>query len=404
MGSANLMKVMVTIAARFDRGPDGRIFRQSPPYTFDFFKRYLEVFEEVRVAGRIFPAREAGWRPLFPEPSDGPGVSFVDIPPFTGISDLIRFLPRIRSAFKDTLAECEACILRVPDFLGTLACQEIRRQGRPFAVEVVGDPADSLQAGSVRHPLRPLIRLLGIRYLRRQCAAAAAASYVTKQALQHRYPPGRQTYQTHYSSLNLPESLFIEQPRCFTEPASHLVHVGTFEAFYKGPDILVEALALLADRGKPLHLTFVGDGRRRPELEARIQSHGLERQVIFLGKLPAGAAVAAAMDTAQIFVLPSLQEGLPRVIIEAMARGLPCIATTVGGIPELLPPEDLVEPKDAPALADKIMEVALNPARMTRMSARNLEVAGEYLDKILHGRRQNFYRQVLEISRLPQER
>ena len=78
-------------------------------------------------------------------------------------------------------------------------------------------------------------------------------------------------------------------------------------------------------------------------------------------------------------------------MIEAMARGLPCIGSTVGGIPELLPAEDLVPPGDAPALARKIMEVLGDPDRMARMSARNLATAAEYRDDILSERRRAFY-------------
>jgi glycosyltransferase involved in cell wall biosynthesis len=79
-------------------------------------------------------------------------------------------------------------------------------------------------------------------------------------------------------------------------------------------------------------------------------------------------------------------------MIEAMACGLPCIGSAVGGIPELLPAADLVSPGDAQALADKIIEVLNDPERMRAMSARNLEKAKEYRKDILDLRRREFYR------------
>jgi glycosyltransferase involved in cell wall biosynthesis len=85
-------------------------------------------------------------------------------------------------------------------------------------------------------------------------------------------------------------------------------------------------------------------------------------------------------------------------MLEAMARGLPCIGSTVGGIPELLPAEDLVPPGDAVALAAKIREVAADPERMARMSARNLAKAEEYRDEALRERRLAFYRYVREST------
>jgi glycosyltransferase involved in cell wall biosynthesis len=85
-------------------------------------------------------------------------------------------------------------------------------------------------------------------------------------------------------------------------------------------------------------------------------------------------------------------------MVEAMARALPCIGSTVGGIPELLPPEDMIPPGDVGALANKIREVVTNPERMARMSARNLEKAKDYRDEVLCDRRNEFYRYVREMT------
>ena len=104
----------------------------------------------------------------------------------------------------------------------------------------------------------------------------------------------------------------------------------------------------------------------------------------------------AQLDLADLFVLPSYQEGLPRAMVEAMARSLPCIGSTVGGIPELLQPEDMVPPGDAVALANKIREVVTDRDRMARMSARNLEKAKDYRNEVLQERRNEFYRYVRE--------
>jgi glycosyltransferase involved in cell wall biosynthesis len=83
-------------------------------------------------------------------------------------------------------------------------------------------------------------------------------------------------------------------------------------------------------------------------------------------------------------------------MIEAMARALPCVGSTVGGIPELLPREDMVPPGDADALARKIIEIVSDPQRMQRMSARNLARAGDFQEEVLRERRLEFYRYVRE--------
>jgi glycosyltransferase involved in cell wall biosynthesis len=389
------MKALVTIAARFIQGSDGRIYPEGPAANYDFFSRYLEVFEEVLVVARV--RRQEGAPPVGIPFSDGPGVTFVGVPTFSGIWDMARHYSDILAILSRAIDQCRAYFLRVPDFLGTIAWKEIGRRRLPFAVEVVGDPADSLQKGSIQHPLRPLIRFIIVRCLRAQCAGASASSYVTKQTLQNHYPPGNHTFTTNYSSINLPSAFFRKKPLEYRGRVSRLVFVGTLEALYKGQDILLEAMAILARRGSPMHLTMVGDGRLRPELAAQASARGLASLVNFMGNVSAGPAVVSILDANQVFILPSRQEGLPRAMIEAMARGLPCIGSTAGGIPELLAPEDMVPPGNAIALANKISEVVGDPAKMSLMSARNLSVAQEYRQELIQKRRLDFYRYMQEI-------
>jgi glycosyltransferase involved in cell wall biosynthesis len=102
---------------------------------------------------------------------------------------------------------------------------------------------------------------------------------------------------------------------------------------------------------------------------------------------------------ADLFVLASRTEGLPRSMIEAMARGIPCIGSRVGGIPELLATEDMVEAGDSSALAAKIREVMNHPTRMRQMAARNLETAYSYRAEILQERRVALYSHVKAMTK-----
>jgi glycosyltransferase involved in cell wall biosynthesis len=131
-------------------------------------------------------------------------------------------------------------------------------------------------------------------------------------------------------------------------------------------------------------------------LQARAQGLGIEDRVVFRGHLQFGAAVRHGLDSADLFVLPSRQEGLPRAMLEAMARALPAIGSTAGGIPELLDPENLVPPNDPQALANKLAEVLRDPSRLQQMSAANLAKAREYEETLLEQRRNLFLEQVRE--------
>jgi glycosyltransferase involved in cell wall biosynthesis len=126
-------------------------------------------------------------------------------------------------------------------------------------------------------------------------------------------------------------------------------------------------------------------------LEAQADALGLRSAVNFMGQLNGTDAVRETLDVADLFVMPSRAEGLPRAMVEAMARGLPCVGSSVGGIPELIPAEDRVPAGDVLALANKLIEVLSDPARLARMSARNLARAKDYNDAILTERRNQFY-------------
>lgn len=388
------LKLLVTVEHRFDRTPDGAIWTQTM-FPYAFWTRYLAVFEHVYVLARV---RDVPSVPDTYLRADGPGVSFKAVPYYVGPCQYILRFPSVREAVREAYQRQEAVIFRVPSQIATLMVPLLRRQVYPYAVEVVGDPYDVYAPGAVKHPLRAFFRWWAPQQLRRQCLGACAAAYVTEQALQRRYPPGQNTFATSYSDVELPPPAFVTDARRFTQlnRTIRLIMVGTLAQMYKAPDVLIDAVAICLREGLDLELTIVGDGKLRPELEARARDLELGERVRFLGQLPAGEAVRAQLDKGDVFVLPSRQEGLPRAMIEAMARALPCIGSTVGGIPELLPPEDMVPPGDAAALARKIQEVVTDPRRMARMSARNLAKAAKYHDHVLRERRNAFYRYVKE--------
>jgi glycosyltransferase involved in cell wall biosynthesis len=123
----------------------------------------------------------------------------------------------------------------------------------------------------------------------------------------------------------------------------------------KGHSDLLEALAELQGEGRQFTLDVVGDGPLRTELAERSRRLGLADSVTFHGERPK-AEVAELMRRADLFVLPSLFENLPCVLIESLASGLPFVATEVGGVPELADGSGtfMSPPADPPLLAKTI--------------------------------------------------
>jgi glycosyltransferase involved in cell wall biosynthesis len=387
------MRVLVATEHHFGADDAGHIYSDRGTQAYAFWQRYLTVFDSVVVVGRI--SRRIGPSAVCAE---GPGVSFAALPGYTGPQQYLLRLPALRESVRRACSVDGATILRVPGTIAGLVEREVSRAGRPYGVEVVGDPHDVFAPGAVKHPLRPFFRWWFAHHMRRQCMGACAAAYVTANALQRRYPPGNGAFATHYSSVELPDSAFVSSARTPRNPTRFaLVTVGSLAQLYKAPDVLIDAIAAGVRGGLDLRLVWVGDGKHRPELEARAARLRLSERVEFAGQLAAGEAVRERLDAADLFVLPSRTEGLPRAMIEAMARALPCIGSTAGGIPELLPPEDLVAPGDAAALAAKIREIVTDAVRMCQMSHQNLQRAREYRKEILRERRNAFYRYVRQL-------
>jgi glycosyltransferase involved in cell wall biosynthesis len=144
--------------------------------------------------------------------------------------------------------------------------------------------------------------------------------------------------------------------------------VGTFKR-QKGHSVLVDAMRELAPRFPALHVLLVGDGELRAETERLACSAGLSGRVHFLGSRRDVPAILAASDS---FVLPSLWEGLPIALVEAMASGLPIVATEVSGTSQVMVDGAtgwLVPPGDAAALADAVGDLLAHPQRARRMAA-----------------------------------
>jgi glycosyltransferase involved in cell wall biosynthesis len=154
------------------------------------------------------------------------------------------------------------------------------------------------------------------------------------------------------------------EPNLFAEPKPlpagdiRMVAIGRLVE-QKGQLLLIEALSSVVAAHPNLHLTLVGDGEMRGEIEAGIKSRGLEKNVTITGWVDE-ARVRQELADAHALIMPSFAEGLPMVIMEAMAAARPVVATYIAGIPELVQSGVngwLVPAGDANSLADAMLQL-----------------------------------------------
>jgi glycosyltransferase involved in cell wall biosynthesis len=231
----------------------------------------------------------------------------------------------------------------------------------PLALETGLSPEESRRFAEVEARLLPLFR--GVvcpsaetaQAVARLGVAAARIAVVPPGTDKPRLPPARPRHDGPLSLL----SVASVTPR-------------------KGHAVLVAALAMLAE--KPWRLTIIGSLTRdkacAAALRQAIAAHDLAERIDLVGERPP-EALTEAYAAADIFVLPSYHEGYGMVLAEAMAHGLPIVATQGGAIPELVPPSAglLVPPGDAPALADALRRVVDNAALRAKFTAGAAEAA-----------------------------
>ncbi len=169
-----------------------------------------------------------------------------------------------------------------------------------------------------------------------------------------------------------------ERLRARLKISKDVVVIGTVGrlAPVKGYDVLVEAAEILVRRGLPIRVLIGGEGSLRRTLEAEIKSRGLEGSVTLLGYQSDVSGILSGID---VYVQSSRSEGFAISLLEALAAGLPCVATEVGGTAELLGGDTgvLVPPEDAARLAEAL-ESLCSPAVRSTVARNAVKVAARY--------------------------
>lgn len=192
----------------------------------------------------------------------------------------------------------------------------------------------------------------------------------------------RQNRKEMMKELNIPEHKHI---------------VGMIACFkpQKAPLDFVRAIKIVAERLPDVHGIMVGDGVLRPHIEALIAYEGLERTITLLGWR---TDVPALLHLCDMLVLTSLWEGLPRVCPQAMAAGIPIVATNVDGIPEAVHDEVngfLVAPGDVQGIAEKILYLLNHPERAKGMGLQGQQHVDEFDIQIMVQQQEELYQRLV---------
>ena len=246
-------------------------------------------------------------------------------------------------------------------FIGTILKVLWRKE---LIVEIHGDWREGPFINK-RRLFAPLLRRVTpyIASVSFRCAdkIRSVAEYLLSE-LRSKYPNTKYFIFPTYSDLNI----FLNEKNI--EFKKYILTVAVLSPI-KNIEILIEAFVQIHIKFPEFRLMIVGSGPSLESLKRKAKSAKLDRSVIFTGKM-SQQEVKDVMKDCYVFVLPSLSEGLPRVLLEAMALSKPVVASRVGGIPEIVKDGEngfLIEPKDVEGFSKKIKELIQFPEAARKM-------------------------------------
>jgi len=355
--------------------------------TDEVFVRFVEALARSRFTRAELCCRLVRGASTAPYVLDREVFSIVPLPSYRDVPDLCRralaLMPEAARTFDAQLSGWSLAVGFGVHPLTPLVIRRARRRGVPAALWVRGD----LEA-DIRHRHRGWRRFAGLVVARVVIAAIPRGTPVVSVGRDD-YPFLRALGPCHlvYSS-KFDDADFACLPRTRRLPGApaRLLYVGRI-AREKGVEVLLDAFARIREAlpGAPPVLTIAGydyrGGVYGDQFRRGVQAQPYADAVTFAGHVPYGPALFDLYDAHDVLVLPSFTEGFPQVILEAMARGVPVVATSVGGVPRVL--EDrvngrLVTPGDAAAVARAVCDLVRDETVADRLATEGQRTARRF--------------------------
>lgn len=349
--------------------------------------RYFEFFDEVAVVGRYSGVAEKPEDTLVRSSREGVVFEFVDS--IANPASLFLRSKGVRQRIYELVASSNAVVARLPSENGLLACACAKELGKPCAVEVVGCVWDALwNHGSW---LAKLYAPIAFWRMRQAVKHSKRTLYVTQSFLQRRYPSAKNALTVSASNVEIESPCMSKiESRDWSKPKLVLGLIGNYKTRYKGIHLAIEALSLLKNDLGDFELRVLGKGDP-VEYREMAKRMGVLDNTVFCGALPNGEPVMRWLDEIDLYMQPSLTEGLPRALIEAMSRGCVCVGSDAGGTPELLPLKLVHRAGDARSLAEVVKTALSEKGCWSSISLQNYERSKVYDKSFLNKKRSDFY-------------
>lgn len=374
------------------------IIYSAAAFPSEAWDRYLEHFLVIDVLGR-YQEVEGNIVSNYVK-STHKNVNFHFLKNRSSVKKLMQNIFIEDKEIKNFVLNSDAVIVRLPSENGLRALNLAIKYNKPYAIEVVGCVWDALWNYGT---LNAKIYAPYMYYrMKKSIRKSDLVLYVTENFLQHRYPASAKSFTTNASNINInPVNIAVLKKKnkqtkdMFTRKIIFGI-IGNYKTKYKGIDVAIKALSEI-NIDFELRILGKGDSTTYAKLATEM---GIGTKIVFSGSLPNGQPVYDWIDEIDCYLQPSLAEGLPRSLIEAMSRGCFCFASSTGGIPELLEKDFLHTPGNASELKssiEKYIQVDKLPFISEQMDI-NFNHATKYYKDIIEKKRYTFYEKLKTLA------
>lgn len=353
----------------------------------EFWKsRYLQVFDEVVVVGRYKNSLKDPSGRLVR--SDYENVNFKCIKDHSRIKRF-AYLSQENSFIEDAIRDCDAVICR--SWWGVKPCKKL---GKNYMIEAIACAWDSYWNHSM---LGKFVAVPAFLLLKSAIYNAPYVTYVTNEFLQKRYPTCGKNIGVSDVVLNEDMSedvLKLRLNKISSKAKNEKWIIGTAAAVnvkFKGQEYVIRALAELKRQGFDNFIYQLAGNGDKQYLQNIAKKEGVLEQVEFCGSIPHDK-IFKWYDSLDLYIQPSLTEGLPRAVVEAMSRGLPVVGTNGGGIPELIESNYIYKINSDMVNSITRLLSSFRKEDLIKNSERNFEFAKNYQADKLSQKRIEFLR------------
>lgn len=323
-----------------------------------------------------------------------PAFAFIEVPNFKSMTSYFN-KQEATSIIKKAVDTHDIMVLRLPSAIGVIAFEYARSINKPILIEVVSCVYDALWNYDWRGKLLARYKM---KLYQNILLKATHAIYVTNEFLQSRYPTTGKSIGCSDVILQDSDTSIYEQRLHKIRTASKLLTIGTVAALdvkYKGQADVIKVIAKLKKKQVNIRYKLVGQGNPTRLLKL-ITQLGVGDLVEIIGPLSQND-VFTFIDTLDLYIQPSKQEGLPRAVVEAMSRACPVLGSHIAGIPELISKDALFEAGNLNAIERLLLQI--NTVLLEKLAQENFTKASEFKKELLNMRRTQFYADFLIASK-----